>query len=130
MARKPVVSTAILALVGARERHAWTLDDLHAGLAGRDVAADFSTVFRAAEKLVADGALRKLVLDDGRARFELPGAHHDHLHCLSCDELIALPCVIARDAYATLEAKTGVAITAHQVVLSGLCPSCRTEAAA
>jgi Fe2+ or Zn2+ uptake regulation protein len=129
MARKPVVSTAILELMRRRDRHAWTLEDLQAGLAERDTTVDFSTVFRAAEKLAADGAVRKLTLDDGRSRFELIDAHHDHLHCTACDELIAVPCVIPRDAFSTLEADIGVMVSAHHVVLSGLCAACREAGA-
>jgi Fe2+ or Zn2+ uptake regulation protein len=127
MARKPVVSTAILDLMQRRDRHAWTLDDLRAGLAEGKTSADFSSVFRAAERLTADGAVKKLVLDDGRARFELSGAHHDHLHCTSCDELIAVPCLVERDAQSALEAETGVAITEHQLILSGRCAKCRAS---
>ena len=130
MARKPVVSTAIVDLMRRRDRHAWTLEDLQAELGGRERAVDFSTVFRAAEKLTADGLVRKLSLDDGRARFELIDEHHDHLHCTACDEVIAVPCVIARDAFSAHEANIGVTISEHHVVLSGLCPSCRAADAA
>lgn len=124
MARKPLISAALLDLMGRREHHAWTLDDLAAGLARRGAAPSFSSVFRAAEKLVADGQARKLLLDDGRARFELAGAHHDHLHCTACDELVPVPCVIGGREASALEAETGVAISEHQIVFSGLCPSC------
>jgi Fur family ferric uptake transcriptional regulator len=125
MGRTPRISTALLSLMKRPEHHAWTLDDLQAGLARRAVAADFSTVFRAAEKLVAAGLAAKLMLDDGRARFELAGAHHDHLHCTRCDELVAVPCVIGREAFAGLEAETGIAVSEHRVVLGGLCATCR-----
>ena len=62
MARKPVVSTALLTLMHERDHHAWTLEDLHAGLGERRIAADFSSVFRAAEKLTASGVIRKLTI--------------------------------------------------------------------
>ena len=91
MARRPVISIAILALMRERHHHAWTLEDLQAGLGERRTVADFSTVFRAAEKLASAGAIRKLVLDDGRARFELVDPHHDHLHCTRCGELVPVP---------------------------------------
>ena len=64
-------SRALLTLMDERQHHAWTLEDLQAGLTERHIAADFSSVFRAAEKLTATGAIRKLMLEDGRARFEL-----------------------------------------------------------
>src|SRR5580704_17391366 len=109
MARKPVISTAMLSLMERPEHHAWTLENPQAGLTERAALADFSTVFRAAEKLVTAGLASKLVLGDGRARFELAGAHHDHLHCTQCDELVAVPCVLGREVFAGLEAKIGIA---------------------
>jgi len=130
VARTARVSPAILRLIARSAWHAWTLEDLQTGLASEGVSADFSSIFRAAEKLTAGGEVRKVVLDDGRARFELAGTHHDYLHCTACDELIAVPCVIEREACSALEGKIGIAIAEHQVVLSGLCPACRAARAA
>lgn len=124
MARRPLISAAMLDLMARREHHAWTLEDLHAALAAHGAAANFSTVFRAAEKLAADGIVVKLLLDDGRARFELAEAHHDHLHCTECDELVPVPCVIAGGQASALEAETGMAISRHQVIFEGLCSAC------
>jgi Fe2+ or Zn2+ uptake regulation protein len=127
MARKAWIPTALLALVRTGEHHAWTLEALQSGLARSGVAADFSSVFRAAEKLVAEGALIRVPLDGGRARFELAASHHDHLHCTACDELVPLPCVLEGGRSAALEAETGVAISEHHIVFSGLCADCRSE---
>src|ERR1700733_6732025 len=118
MGRTPRISTALLSLMERPEHHAWTLDDLRAGLARHAVAADFSTVFRAAEKLVAAGQAAKLMLDDGRARFELASAHHDHLHCTRCDELVAVPWWAGAQVFAGLQGEAGVAVSEHRVVLS------------
>jgi Fur family ferric uptake transcriptional regulator len=125
MARKARVSAALLALMKQRDHHAWTLEDLRAGLAGSDVHADFSSVFRAAEKLAADRIVRKVTLDDGRARFELSEAHHDHLLCTKCGELVAVRCVLGPADLAALEREAGIAILDHHLVLSGLCRDCR-----
>lgn len=113
----------------AREHHAWTLEDFQSALAERGESADFSSIYRAAEKLLAEGVLCKVMLDDGRARFELVTAHHDHLHCTACDELVPVPCVIERAAFAALEARTGIAISEHRIIFTGLCPNCRADEA-
>lgn len=128
MGRKPIISNALLELLQGADHHAWTLEDLRAGLAHREIAADFSTVYQAAEKLVVDGMAAKLVLDDGRARFELALAHHDHLHCTGCDELIAVPRLLDQHAFPRLETQVGVTVAEHQVMLSGLCPTCARTA--
>jgi Fur family ferric uptake transcriptional regulator len=125
MARKARVSAAMVALMGDGGRHAWTLEEMHAALGQRGKATDFSSVFRAAEKLAADGLARKVLLDDGRTRFELVGAHHDHLYCTRCHELVPVPCIIEHDRFAAVERATGAAILDHHVVLRGLCRDCR-----
>jgi Fur family ferric uptake transcriptional regulator len=125
MARKARVSAAMVALMAQGERHAWTLEELHLALGRQGQATDFSSVFRAAEKLTADGLARKVALDDGRTRFELVGAHHDHLYCTRCHELVPVPCLIEHERFAAVERATGAAILDHHVVLRGLCRDCR-----
>ena len=129
MARKSRIPDAILQLMGQGNRHAWTLEDLQADLADCGAAADFSSVFRAAEKLVAEGRIRSLLLDDGRAHFELSTGHHDHLRCIRCDALVPVSCVFDAAAFAAIEAEAGVVITEHRVVFSGLCAGCRKATA-
>jgi Fur family ferric uptake transcriptional regulator len=125
MSRKARISAAMVSLMGDGERHAWTLEELHIGLAQRGQSTDFSSIFRAAEKLAAEGVLRKLLIEDGRGRFELVGAHHDHLYCVKCHQLVPVPCLIDREDFAALEQATGVAVLDHHLVLNGLCRSCR-----
>lgn len=129
MSRKARISAELVSLMRGGGRHAWTLEELHAGLARQGHATDFSSVFRAAERLIADGIARKLLLEDGRSRLELAGAHHDHLYCTRCHDLVPVPCVIERDDFAALERETGTAVHDHQVILSGLCRDCRAALA-
>jgi len=125
MPRKARVSAAILTVLGDAERHAWTLDELHEGLVRRGLESDFSSVFRAAEKLITGGMIHKIVLADGRARLELVAGHHDHLYCMRCNTLVPIPCVIAHGEILSLERQTGAAITDHHLVLNGICGDCR-----
>jgi Fe2+ or Zn2+ uptake regulation protein len=120
----------MVSLMGGGERHAWTLDELHVALVERGHPSDFSSIFRAAEKLAASGVLRKLLLDDGRARFELNSAHHDHLYCMNCRQLVPVPCLVEAGDFAALERETGIAVLDHHLILNGLCRECREGATA
>lgn len=108
------------------ERHAWTLEEIQAGLARAGTEPDFSSVFRAARKLVADGSIRKVMLEDGRVCFEPVSKHHDHLQCTRCGALVPVPCVIPRKTLAAIETRSDVKITDHRVIFMGLCSHCRT----
>ena len=111
--------------MAAATRHAWTLEEIHADLAARHVAANFSSVFRAVERLEAEGVMRRLHVDAGPVRFELSGTYHDHLHCMKCGRLIPVFCLARRIDIEALEAETGFAITTRNIVLSGICQACR-----
>ena len=125
MARPSLIPAAVLALMREGGRHAWTLEQLCADLAERAQQANFSSVFRAVERLVAEGQLRKVQLPVGAARYEPSGAHHDHLHCTACDALTPVPCLAAALDLAELERSTGYAMREHDIVLDGLGPRCR-----
>jgi len=119
----------MVSLMGGGERHAWTLEELHAAVVERGHPADFSSVFRAAEKLAAGGIICRLLLDDGRARFELRSAHHDHLYCMRCRQLVPVPCLIESGDFAAIERETGIAVLDHHLILNGLCRECRVGGA-
>lgn len=125
MARPSRISAAILALLAEQARHAWTLEDMQADLAIRAMRADFSSVFRAVERLVAEGRLHRIPIEGAPARFELPGAHHDHLRCVICDALVPIPCLAARMDLGALQEQTGFTLEAHDIVLDGTCTNCR-----
>lgn len=107
------------------EGHAWTLEDLQAALVERGTPADFSSVFRAMAKLEGHEIVRRVELDDGRARFELRGEHHDHLRCQGCGQVTPVPCSMVDSALAEVELATGFAVSGHWLVLTGTCPRCR-----
>jgi Fur family ferric uptake transcriptional regulator len=130
MGRRPRIPEAIHDLMADQRRHAWTLEEIQADLTLRGISADFSSVFRSVERLEAEGALRRVNVDHGPPRFERSAAHHDHLHCTKCDALVPVPCLARRIDLRALEAETGFTVTAHNIVLSGICAACRGIGAA
>ena len=128
--RRPRVPGELLAVMTAEGHHAWTLDELHSALMVAGVKADFSTVFRAVAKLEGEGAVGRLELDDGRTHFELRSGHHDHLRCLVCGEVAAVPCGLLDTSLAAIARATGFAVSDHRLVLTGLCARCQREAKA
>lgn len=130
MARPSRIPAAVLALMAGGQRHAWSIGELRDALAGAPGGADFSSLFRAAARLVAEGRLRKLRIENAPARYELAGAHHDHLRCSACAALVPVPCLASPAGLAALERATGFAIASHDIVLDGLCPACQAHPAA
>lgn len=55
--------------------------------------ADFSTLYRNVQHLVADGILRSVIVDHKRTVYELANYSHDHFVCTDCQivEAVTLP---------------------------------------
>jgi len=124
MPRPSPVRDCIAELVGAGDRHDWSIEDLLEALAARDVDANFSTVFRAVARLEDDGAIRRVELGDGKARYEAAGEHHEHVRCASCGAVAAVPGCVVDAAVPRVQDATGFRVTGHQILFEGTCPAC------
>jgi Fe2+ or Zn2+ uptake regulation protein len=112
-------------LLATSERHDWTIDEIRDGLADGGQAADFSSVFRALQRLEADGGVRRVQLGDGKARFESVGEHHEHVVCERCGTVGEVPGCAVR---AEVRERTDFVITGHELLFSGICPRCAGSA--
>ena len=124
MARPSPVRDAVAELVAGSGQHDWSMEDLQGALRERGLAADFSTVFRAVGRLEADGAIRRVELGDGKARYEAAGPHHEHVRCERCGLVGAVPGCVVDAALPRVQELTGFVVTGHQLLFSGLCPAC------
>ncbi len=128
MGRRAVIPDAIIKLMHDESSHAWTLEDIKNGLNTEGVSADFSSVFRAMERLESDRFVSKIDVDDGKSRFELLADHHDHVLCESCGSLLPAPCGLLDATLADLELETGFTITGHSLIIKGVCRDCQDVA--
>ena len=127
MARPARVPDQVLELLRQGERHAWTMEQIASGLPEAGHQADFSTVYRAVERLLGEHSLERVALGDGAMQYELAGQHHDHVRCVRCKALAALDCLLHENELRAAEHASGWTILEHRVVLDGLCPECRAE---
>lgn len=68
-------------------------------------------------------------LDDGKARFEAAGDHHEHIRCEDCGSVTPVPCGLVGEVLPAVQRRTGYEISSHRLVLSGRCPDCAKGAA-
>ncbi|MDP9223147.1 MAG: transcriptional repressor, partial [Actinomycetota bacterium] len=79
------------------------------------------------QRLEREGAARKVELGDGKARYEAPGDHHDHVICEDCGAIAAVPrCPVQADTR-SIGRRTGYRIRRHDLVFTGQCPECRSH---
>lgn len=86
------VSHQILELL--KEQHLLTapqlLEKIHTS--GKNV--NKTTVYRALDKLLAEGSICKQNLQDNELVYELRDHHHDHLVCNNCKKILVAECQV------------------------------------
>jgi Fur family transcriptional regulator, ferric uptake regulator len=107
-------------------------------LTARDIADELrasgqttgiASVYRALDLLHDLGLVQRLDVGDGTARYEPAdpsGEHHHHLVCDRCGRVTAFEDERLELAIDALARRVDHAIDAHDVVLRGACPACRT----
>jgi Fur family ferric uptake transcriptional regulator len=102
--------------------------EIHEALAAGGSRIGLASVYRAVDSLVECGAVQRIDLGDGIARFEAVRAgrgHHHHLVCDGCGKLEPFHDAELERAIEAVERGTGYAVATHDVVLRGACSSCR-----
>jgi len=100
-----------------------SIDELLTRVRRRNRKVGYATVYRTLKLLVDAGLAIQRQFGDGQARFEVDGAHHDHLICTECglilefedEEIEALQEKIANRL-------GGFSVSRHRHELYGLCP--------
>ena len=128
IARPSHIRPALTELLAEEARHDWTIEQLRSTLSDRGVTADFSSVFRALLRLEDEGAVLRIDLGDGKARFEPTGEHHEHVRCERCGAVAAVPGCLVESSAPAVERRTGFRITGHRLLFAGICPDCREQA--
>jgi Fe2+ or Zn2+ uptake regulation protein len=129
MARPAHVRTAVKRILEGSDRHGWSVDALADALNAAGVDASFSAVWRALQHLEEDGVATRVDLGDGKSRYELAGAHHDHVQCKHCGAVSAVEGCVIEEAVRTVETSTGYRLSEHQLLFRGTCPACVEEGA-
>jgi Fur family transcriptional regulator, ferric uptake regulator len=86
-----------------------------------------ASVYRILDLLTVEGFVQRIELGSGSARYEpvWPNGHHHHLVCDSCGKVEAFEDGALERVLHRVEASSGYAIDAHDVVLHGACTDCR-----
>lgn len=84
------------------------------------------TVYRNLQGFSDQGQVRRVLLHDGKARFEMAGnVHHHHLICLSCGEATEVPwCPVGQEVSSFMEERRFMPVN-HQFEVYGYCASCQ-----
>jgi Fe2+ or Zn2+ uptake regulation protein len=124
IARPPHIRNAVAELIDGSSRHDWSIEEIGAELSTHGLTADFSSLYRAVEALVADGSLRRVELGTSGSRFERAADHHEHVRCERCGAVAGVSGCVVERAVPAVERLTGFAVISHEILFRGLCPTC------
>jgi Fur family transcriptional regulator, ferric uptake regulator len=110
----------------ARQNCCLTAQEIFDELRGSGRRVGIASVYRILELLTAEGAVQRIELGSGTARYEpiVAGGHHHHLVCDSCGKVEAFEDRALEHALTKVEQRSGYAVAAHDVVLHGECGDC------
>jgi Fur family ferric uptake transcriptional regulator len=110
-----------------QHRHPMTNKEIHAALA--DGGCDLATIYRSMHLLTEMGMVKRFDFGDGVARFELvtcdEHAHHHHLICTCCAEVVEIDDCFAAELEARVAAAHGFKSVTHKLEFFGVCPECQ-----
>jgi len=88
-------------------------------------AYDLATAYRTLEAFVRAGLAKRIELSQGRALFELAGAHHHHAVCTICGRIKDIHACLPAGLNARVRRTSGFArIDDHQLEFFGVCTLC------
>ena len=96
-----------------RDNHLLSIKDIHRTIA----EADYSTIYRNIEQLLADKKIKKVLIDNKTSVYELvPGNEHDHFICNDCGEV---------EEISVSRKNLAIPLTITDITIRGLCSNCQ-----
>ena len=87
----------------------------------------YTTVYRTLKLLVDAGIAQERRFDDGLTRYEVEHAHHDHLVCLKCSNIIEFNSDLIEHTQEAIADEYGFKVLRHRHELYGHCADCQKD---
>ncbi|AXI50755.1 MAG: transcriptional repressor [Sulfitobacter sp.] len=109
--------TTIVSLLSETDDHP-NVEDLYEKARRLDDTVSVATVYRTMSVLENAGLVRKLVLDDAPARYEMmPHTDHDHLVDVDSGDLVEIPGIEIATLLDRVAAEMGYELVSHHTVI-------------
>ena len=125
---------ALISYLRDREGEHVTVNEIHDHFRQSGSSMGVATIYRQLEQLVADGQMRKYLVDSSSAAcFEYIGAQEGHarfVHCKceKCGRILHIDRSEIEEMARLLEERSGFRMDNVQTVLYGVCGDCRESA--
>ena len=117
---------AIMEAFLAREGHI-TSEELYERVREENPEIGAATVYRTLKLLCDAGIANAIHLRDDVTLYERSLAHHDHLVCLGCGEIIEFECDVIEERQLAIAKQYGYRLAHHRHHLFGYCGACQAK---
>lgn len=124
MKRNTIQRTLVLDAVNRLKSHA-TADEIYEAVVQTHPRISRATVYRNLNQLADDAEIQKLAMPDGPDRFDHILQRHYHAKCSRCGRVFDVEMDYMEDIIRLVKDAHGFAIDGHNLVFTGVCPSCQ-----
>lgn len=122
--RNTIQRTLVLDAVNRLKSHA-TADEIYEAVVQTHPRISRATVYRNLNQLADDAEIQKLEMPDGPDRFDHILQRHYHAKCSRCGRVFDVEMDYMEDIIRLVKDAHGFAIDGHNLVFTGVCPSCQ-----
>ena len=118
----------VLEILEVSEQRHLSAEDVYKALLESGEEIGLATVYRVLTQFEGAGLVSRLSIDGGHAVFELEdGAHHDHLLCVSCNQIEEFVDDVIEERQHVIAKEKGFQMTEHSLYIYGICKRCQEE---
>ena len=126
MERNTIQKEIILDVVTNMKGHA-TANEIYEKITKDYPTIGKSTVFRNLDRFAEQGIIAKRPVPNGPTVYDPIYTDHYHLKCTECEEIFDVDMDFISDLESKIKDTRGFLFTGHQIIFSGVCPSCRDK---
>ena len=118
----------VLEILEVSEQRHMSAEDVYKALLETGEEIGLATVYRVLTQFEDAGLVSRLSIDGGHAVFELEdGVHHDHLLCVSCNQIEEFVDEIIEHRQRAIAEDKGFKMTEHSLYIYGICTRCQAN---
>lgn len=122
--RNTIQKDAVLKTLHEENRH-MTAEQVLAKVQTQNPVISRSTVFRILHQLSERGDILRIRVPDGADCFDCTNTPHYHVKCTDCGEVFDVDMPVIDNLEDKIADTHGFIFTGHNIIFSGICPSCR-----
>ena len=123
--RNTIQKQLVLETVRSMTNHP-TAEEIYGKITMQHPTISKGTVYRNLNLLADQGEILRVQIPNTADRFDFNTAHHYHVRCQHCGKVFDVSIPYFENLEKNINQTDGFLLLSHDIVFSGICPSCQT----